>query len=43
MKHLQTIEYADNRVLTTQQLAEFYETTVDNIKMNFKRNKDRFT
>lgn len=43
MKHLQTIEYADNRVLTTQQLAEVYETTVDNIKMNFKRNKDRFT
>lgn len=42
MNHLQTIEYADNRVLTTQQLAEVYETDVKNIQMNFKRNKRRF-
>ena len=42
MNHLQTIEYADNRVLTTQQLEEVYETDVKNIQMNFKRNKRRF-
>lgn len=42
MNHLQTIEYADNRVLTTQQLAEVYETDVKNIQTNFNRNKDRF-
>lgn len=42
MNHLQTIEYADKRVLTTQQLAEVYETDVKNIQTNFNRNKDRF-
>lgn len=36
------IEYSNQRVLTTQQLAEVYETSVDNIKKNFQRNKERF-
>lgn len=42
MNELQIIEYSNQRVLTTQQLAEVYETSVDNIKMNFSRNKERF-
>ena len=42
MNNLQVVEYSNQRVLTTQQLAEIYETSVDNIKMNFSRNKDRF-
>lgn len=42
MQELKTIEYANQRVLTTQQLAEVYETDVKNIQMNFKRNKHRF-
>lgn len=42
MNKLQVIEYSNQKVLTTQQLAEVYETSVDNIKMNFKRNKERF-
>ncbi len=40
--NLQIVEHKGIRVLTTQQLAECYETSVDNIKMNFKRNKERF-
>lgn len=42
MEELQIIEYSNQRVLTTQQLAEVYETSVDNIKKNFQRNKERF-
>lgn len=42
MRKLQVIEHNETRVLTTQQLAECYETSADNIKMNFKRNKNRF-
>lgn len=42
MNNLQVIEHKDERVLTTQQLAEVYETSVNNIKNNFNRNKDRF-
>lgn len=42
MNQLQIIEYEGIRVLTAQQLADVYETSTDNIKMNFKRNKDRF-
>ena len=42
MNKLQVIEHNKQRVLTTQQLAEVYETTTDNIKMNFQRNKQRF-
>lgn len=42
MNTLQVVEYSNQRVLTTQQLAEVYETSTDNIKHNFSRNKDRF-
>ncbi len=41
-KELAVIEYSNKRVLTTQQLAEVYETDVKNIQTNFNRNKDRF-
>ena len=39
---LQPVEYEGIRVLTTQQLAECYGTSVDNVQHNFRRNKDRF-
>lgn len=39
---LQVLLHNEQRVLTTQQLAEIYETDVANIKMNFSRNKARF-
>ena len=42
MNELQIIEYSNQRVLTTQQLAEVYETSETNIKTNFNRNKERF-
>lgn len=42
MKKLQVLEYDEIRVLTTQQLAEVYETETANIKMNFKNHKNRF-
>lgn len=42
MEKPQVIKHKDILVLTTQQLAECYETTVDNIKHNFNRNKNRF-
>ena len=39
---LQVVEYQSQRVLTTQQLAQVYETETNNIKNNFARNKERF-
>ncbi|WP_418560516.1 phage antirepressor KilAC domain-containing protein [Longicatena caecimuris] len=42
MNELQIIEYSNQRVLTTQQLAEVYETSAKNIQMNFANNKARF-
>lgn len=42
MNQLQVIEHEGIRVLTTQQLAEVYETDANNINQNFKRNKERF-
>lgn len=42
MNNLQIIEHEGVRVLTTQQLSEVYETSTENIKQNFKRNKERF-
>ena len=42
MEQLQVVEYKDIRVLTTQQLAEAYETNPDTITKNFNRNKDRY-
>ena len=35
-------EYKGQRILTTKQLAEVYETDVNNIQANFIRNKNRF-
>lgn len=40
--NLQVIEHNGVRVLTTQQLAEAYETSGDLITRNFNRNKDRY-
>lgn len=42
MKELMALEFKGNRILITQQLAEAYETSIDNIKKNFSRNKERF-
>jgi len=42
MNELRVLEHQGQRVLTTQQLAEVYETETDNIKMNFSRNQERF-
>lgn len=42
MSNLTIIEYQNKRVLTTQQLAEAYETEVTNIQTNFNTNKERF-
>jgi hypothetical protein len=42
MDKLQVIEHNSQRVLTTQQLAEVYETDTNNIHMNYSNNKDRF-
>ena len=36
------VELNDQRMLTTEQLAEVYETSSDNIKHNFSRNKKNF-
>lgn len=36
------VEFKNQRVLTTQQLAEGYETSTDNISRNFTRNQDRY-
>lgn len=35
--------YNGKKVITTEQLANVYETEVKNIQMNFKRNEDKFT
>lgn len=43
MKELKIVEYKNVRVLTTQQLAEAYDTSTDTITKNFNRNKDRYT
>ena len=42
MNQLQVIVHANRRVLTTEQLAEVYETGVKNIQMNFANNKEWF-
>ena len=42
MNNLQIIEHEGIRVLATKQLSEVYETSTENIKQNFKRNKERF-
>lgn len=42
MKNLQIIEIKGQRVLTTRQIAEAYETTKDKIIYNFNYNKNRY-
>lgn len=42
MEEFKIIEYKNIRVLTTQQLAEAYDTSTDTITRNFNRNKDRY-
>ena len=42
MNKLTVIENNNERVLTTKQLAECYETETNNIKNNFNNNKERF-
>ena len=43
MNQPQVIELQNQRLLTTEQLADFYGATVDAVKKNFSRNKDKFT
>lgn len=42
MEELQIVEYNNIRVLTTQQVAEAYQTSADTVTRNFNRNKDRY-
>ena len=42
MEELKVTEYRDERVLTTQQIAEAYGTDAQVITNNFNRNKDRY-
>lgn len=39
---IREIEWNSERVITTAQLAEVYETSVDNVRVNFNNNKDKF-
>jgi len=41
-KNLIPVTYNNERILTTKQLAEIYETTEGNISNNFNNNKERF-
>ena len=43
MENLQVIKRENQRVLTTAQIAEQYETDVKIISNNFNRNKERYT
>lgn len=42
MSNLIPAAYNNERILTTEQLAQVYETSTDNIKVNFNNNKERF-
>lgn len=42
MNSLQVLEHNGERVLMTKQLAEYYGSSENNLKNNFKRNKARF-
>lgn len=42
LENITRIEYHGQLVLTTAQLAEFYGTTVNNLKVNFIHNRDRY-
>lgn len=39
---LDKVQYSNDLILTTEQLADFFGTSIDNIKKNFSNNKDRF-
>jgi phage antirepressor YoqD-like protein len=41
-KKLVPVTYNNERILTTEQLAEIYETDINNVQANFKNHKDRF-
>ncbi len=41
-KELPVIEWKGQRVITTAQLADIYETDVENVNKNFQRNADKF-
>lgn len=43
MQNLIPVEYQTQRILTTKQLAEVYQTTEGNISNNFNNNMDHFT
>jgi hypothetical protein len=43
MNKLQVIEYQNQRVLTTAQLAEAFGAESDRISKNFSENRDRYT
>lgn len=36
------VEYQGERILTTEQLAQIYETEINNIKVNYSRNPEKF-
>ena len=42
MNKLIPLEIKNQRILTTEQLAEIYETSIDNIKVNFNNHKSNF-
>lgn len=42
VQNLTVVENKNQRVLTTQQLADVYETDINNIQQNFKRNSKHF-
>jgi len=42
MDYLQQIKYKNNLILTTEQLADFYKTSVQQIQQNFVNNKNKF-
>ena len=42
MNEIMPINYSNQRILTTQQIAEAYETENRRISENFNRNKERF-
>ena len=43
MNNLIPIEYQGQRILTTKQLSEIYQTSEGNISNNFNNNMDHFT
>ncbi len=40
---IKPVEIGGKRVLTTEQLAEIYQTDINNIQVNFKNHKGKFT